>query len=253
MMLNRCVNRLPRAGRLSAVAVLALAGSFPAPAHAGPPTICHPVAIGEARSLPMGRDLMDLARTYDADNVIKDTLAILKTAEPPLVRMETLRRATLYVQKNKARAHELLGDLAFIALDAEAAGKADYSARAWFDAGYLAACYQQIGLDIDWNPGVAEGVHGYAWIGRALELSKGDPEMEYGAALAMLPEARARSRDIKPADRELYNGHLRRAAARAAKDSPLEVNLAAHLEGWGRSLQQVRAEARASADVAGQK
>lgn len=220
---------------------------------AGPPTICHPVAIGDAKSLPMGSGSMDLSRSYKAENVVKDTINILKTTDSTLVRMETLRRATLYLQKDKARAHELLGNLAFMALDAEASGKTQWAAQAWFDAGYLGACYQQIDIDIDWNPGVADGVHGYAWIQKGITLAGGNAEMEYGAALATLPEARAKARDIKPTDRDQYNAHIRRAALGAQKGSSLEVNLAAHLKNWGTSLDKVRAQAEKAADIASKK
>lgn len=233
--------------RMKCLAALVMVAGSVVAVHAGPPTICHPVAIGDAKSLPMGNGPRDTSTKYDADNVIKDTLAVLKTADSTLVRMETLRRATLYVEKNKARAHELLGDLAFIALDAEAVGNERAAAQAWFDAGYLAACYQQIDLDIDWNPGVAQGVHGYAWISKALAL-KSNPEMEYGAALATLPAARARGREISRADQDLYDGHIARAVAGAKKDSALEVNLAAHLKGWGKSIETVRADPARSAD-----
>lgn len=57
------------------------------------------VAIGEARSLPWnGETDFGLVADYDVPaRLVPDTLAILSATTPPLVRFETLRRATLYL------------------------------------------------------------------------------------------------------------------------------------------------------------
>src|SRR5262249_34038560 len=71
-------------------------------ARAGPPLICHSIAIGEAQSLPWTSQGWNLsgAETYDVKNLVRDTLALLDSATPVVVRMETLRRATLYARND---------------------------------------------------------------------------------------------------------------------------------------------------------
>src|SRR5690606_27188202 len=108
----RCVSRrfLMRHVLLSAstlVVTLAVAGT----ALAGPPLICHPFDIGTARSLPIGPadgGWSSIDRSYDRSRLVTDTLALLTPATPTLVRMETLRRATMYVTDDAAAARALL-------------------------------------------------------------------------------------------------------------------------------------------------
>src|SRR5260370_13480609 len=87
-------------------ALLFLAGT----AIAGPPLICHAMDIGTAQSLPWTSSGWNLSgqETYDVSRLVPDTLALLALGTPVLVRMETLRRATLYAQKRTAAAMELL-------------------------------------------------------------------------------------------------------------------------------------------------
>ena len=68
-------------------------------ASAGPPLVCHPFDIGVARSLPWNGTAWNLAgnENYDTRNLVRDTLAILDSGAPVIVRMETLRRASLYM------------------------------------------------------------------------------------------------------------------------------------------------------------
>ena len=79
-------------------------------AIAGPPLICHPFDIGNAKSLPWSGDVWSLSGNgnYDTKSLVPDTLAILDGNPQIIVRMETLRRATLYAQKNPQEARELL-------------------------------------------------------------------------------------------------------------------------------------------------
>jgi len=198
--------------------------------------VCHPIQIGDAKSLPFGADAFDIDKGYNAKHLVGDTLKLLKTEESTLVRMETLRRATVYARSDKAAATELLAKLAWKALDAEAgAGEksaGDGRAAAWFDAGFFAACLGQMNVDLDWNAGVADGVIGYAWIKEALRVSDGNPEMEFAAALATHPGMRDSKRD-------LFEQHIRLAAAGADSDPLLAKNLKAHLAIWGESLDQI--------------
>src|SRR5215472_8249437 len=118
-------------------------------ALAGPPLICHAFEIGQAKSLPWISHNWNLSgsENYDTKNLASDTLEILKPDTPVLVRMETLRRATLYARKDPLAAKELLARLHARATAAESAGHPD--ALAWFDAGYIAETYKQwIGRDL---------------------------------------------------------------------------------------------------------
>ena len=68
---------------------------------------------------------------------------------PVIVRMETLRRATIYGAKDQKIAYELLARLMARALNAESDGKT--SAAAWFDAGYLVESLKQASFIYQWK------------------------------------------------------------------------------------------------------
>ncbi|MFO0837906.1 MAG: hypothetical protein U1D55_05220 [Phycisphaerae bacterium] len=198
-------------------------------AFAGPPLICQPFNIGNAQTIS--------EKTRD---VVNDTLGALKTADSILARMETLRRATVRLDGDKSRAQQLLSRLAYIALDLDAgaqeSGKPAEAAAAWFQAGYFAAGLQQMGIDIDWKPGVAEGIQGYAWVRRALKLAPDNAEMQFAAALMTHPA-------MSHSTAALYEEHLKKAQAGAAEGSLLKQNLAAHVERWaGQSGGQTKTD-----------
>ena len=167
---------------LLAAAVVGTAALVINTAQAGPPAICHPVEIGDQASLPWGSSAFDKKRGYSKSDVLHGTLKLLEASDSALVHMETLRRATLYLDRDTKRATTLIATLMARALDAEAAG--ELNALAWFDAGYLAQCYAQVNIDTGINCGKAHGVAGYGWIKKALQLRGDDPEMEFGAAMA---------------------------------------------------------------------
>lgn len=116
---------------------------FATAAQAGPPLICHAFEIGNAKSLPLAGHGWNLSgsENYDTKNLAADTLEILQPDTPVLVRMETLRRATLYARQDPIAAKALLAKLHARATSAESAGHPD--ALAWFDAGYLVETYKQ--------------------------------------------------------------------------------------------------------------
>ena len=145
-------------------------------------------------------------------NLTRDTLEILDSNAPVLVRMETLRRATLYARQDPQVAKELLTRLHARAENSDA-GK--LGALAWFDAGYLAETYKQwIG---DGEPNPAKGLDGYGWVKKAISLRASDPEMEFAAALITLSGP----------ERE-HNDHVEKAMAGAKADPLLAQNLASH-------------------------
>ena len=203
-----------------AAALLFLAGT----AIAGPPLICHAVDIGTANSLPWTSSGWNLSgqETYDVSHLVPDTLALLAPSTPVLVRMETLRRATLYAQKRTAIATELL-----MRLEARTRENPK-DALAAFDFGYLAECYKQaswLTQHTDWlkategvgnaRANVAMKIDGYEWVRKAIVLRGSDPQMEFAAALMTTEGARSE-----------HNQHLQNAMAGAKADALLARNLA---------------------------
>ena len=207
-------------------------------AKAGPPLICHALNIGGAKSLPWSNDMWSLSgkTDYDLTRLVADTLDLLTPSTPAIVRMETIRRATLYAQKDQRIAKELLLKLRSRALDSEAKepalseAKRRADALAWFDLGYLVECYKQANLTYKkldsggWeavvNSNPASGLDGYAWVEKAISLRGLDPEMEFAAALISLQD--------KQAD---HHEHVRKAVAGAKADPLLATNLATHFSG----------------------
>lgn len=201
--------------------------------HAGPPLICHGIKVAEGQSLPWGRGPFEKG-SYDAARVVKDTVDLLSPDKTVLVRMETLRRATLYIDKDQSRADELLGRLMARALDAEAAGKPD--ALAYFDAGYLAQCYHQMGVSPSFGPAVTKGmgasaIEGYSWVARAISLPGANAQMDLAAALM--------TADTRPPE---HQAHLKRALAGVTKDSEAEKLLAWIAQIEGSTLEALRAK-----------
>lgn len=225
-------------GQLRSLFAAALA-LLPAAALAGPPLLCHPVETGGAPSLPWGDgDGWRSVKTgYPALRAVDDSLALLNATAPVLARMETLRRAALYVSDDATAARLLSARLVARARDAETAGKPDALAR--FDAGYFAECLKQTrwlpgrGVmaalkDVFAGPGAT--ADGYEQVRQAIGLRGGDPAMEFAAALISL--------DGRGGDHE---GHVQRALAGAIEGSPLARNLLARFGRGAGSLADLRA------------
>ncbi|MGB2899175.1 MAG: hypothetical protein WBB89_07920 [Candidatus Acidiferrum sp.] len=213
-----------------AIALIVALLCFAAVAQAGPPLICHAIEIGNAKSLPWISHNWNLSgsETYDTKNLVRDTLDILGPNTPVLVRMETLRRATLYARKDPVAAKELLAKLHARATSAESSGHPD--ALAWFDVGYIAEAYKQW-IGQSWmrvskdeqNP--AAGVDGYAFVKKALALrgpsqNGNDAQMEFAAALITLS-----------GPRDAHREHAQKAIAGAKSDPLLAQNLASRFTG----------------------
>ena len=197
--------------------------------RAGSPLGCFPYQIGDNKSLPWGTGAFDRATDYDPANVVTDTLALLKTEKDTLTRMETLRRAAIYVSKDRARATELLAKLSWMALDAEATENKAWAAGALFDAGLLAATYAQMGIDVGFKMGVADGLQGWAWVEKSLKYAPDDPAKQFAAALI---------RYDRKGSSEPY---LARAVADAEPGSRLARSIESiHVVG-GRTLEELRA------------
>jgi hypothetical protein len=184
-------------------------------AHAGPPLICRPFDIGDAKSLPFGRqNWHDRSPDYDTARLVQDTLALLGPQTPVLVRMETLRRAAIYAESNPRISEELAGKLM-------ARAKSAGDAPALFDAGYLLETYRELG-SMTRRGFVASAGNGYTLVQRALKLRGNDAEMEFAAALIAQGHRNGMGRE-----------HLRRALAGAREGSLLARNLVSHAQIFG--------------------
>ncbi len=197
---------------MRAISIVAILVGFSSYALAGPPLICHRIEIGQAKSLPLIDWNQKGSGGYDLKNLTHDTLAILDSKASVLVRMETLRRATIFARKDPQVAKELLTRLRARAASPEATGPGE--ALAWFDVGYLAEAYKQWMGQGEPNP--ASGLDGYAWVKKAISLRGPDAEMEFAAALITLKGPESDHRE-----------HVRKAMAGAGNDPLLAQNLAA--------------------------
>lgn len=169
------------------LSVIAFSFVLAVPTLAGPPLICHSINIGGAASLPWPSDGGLIGRQdYNVSHLVADTLSLLGPNTDVLIRMETLRRATIYAQRNPVIAKELL-----LKLHARTIANAQ-DALAAFDFGYLVECYKQAqsarseGLSAwrhtEWSDPAAN-LDGYGFVKSAIQMRGGDPEMEFAAAL----------------------------------------------------------------------
>jgi hypothetical protein len=219
------------------------------PALAGPPLICHPFEIGGAQSLAWGNaaEWRGVRRDYDLNRLVGDTLALLAPETPVFVRMETLRRATVYAKwaqldrevnytvKDDRVANELLARVVARAQEAERRGvKSRADALALFDAGYLVEAYRQ-----STQGKAAPQYDAVAWVGRASQALGQSAETEFALAL-MLAD--------KPERRAEQDAHFRRAVAGAGEGSLLARNLVRHFNHKGRTLGEMRALAGKAAN-----
>jgi hypothetical protein len=213
---------------------------------AGPPLICHPIEIGNSRSLPWGEtsDWRAVKRDYDLNRLVEDTLALLTPDTPMLARMETLRRATVYAVwarhdrevgisvKDEKLANELLTRL----MDRirESVRNNQSYLLALFDAGYLQSCYQQAnyhsGKSVEGYSMVRKSLDGYTMVRKATGGRGGTAEMEFAAALAS-----------KSPPQPLHLQHLQRAIAGAQEGTLLARNIVRHFGQRGQSLADLRA------------
>jgi hypothetical protein len=207
-------------------------------AIAGPPLICHPIEIGDAKSLPWGpsADWRAVRPGYDLNRLVEDTLALLTRETPVLARMETLRRAAIYAvwakrdretglkSSNDKVADDLLARL--MARVRESVGNNPSFTHALFDAGYLAACYQQAGYQSN-----NRSLEGYPMVRKAAAHQGSTPEMEFAAALI-----------TSSPQQTTHRAHLQKAIASAQEDSLLARNLIKHFGKSGQKLADLRAQ-----------
>ncbi len=150
------------------------------------------------------------------NRLASDTIALLAPDAQVLVRMETLRRAAIYAEKDPRAAKELALRLKARAEAAKSSGEAD--ALALFDWGYFAEAYRQAAMAGHSSPEFDTKVNGYELVQRALAQRGSDAQMEFAAALVASATGQ----------RGAANQHLATAAARAADGSLLAKNLVTH-------------------------
>ena len=214
--LNRALNTL------AALAVFAFAPA----ALAGPPLICHPFTTDAgAPLLPWAEGtnqwhLPDLG--YDRANLVADTLSLLSADAPILVRMENMRRATIYAEENPAIAAELLR--AVVGRTETKPADARAEALEWFDAGYLVETYRQLGLIYQHGVLPAHG-RWTSLVPEELARLDGYDLVQKAAALAPEWQAELNFASALMAREPLTAVHLRRAALSATAGSLLAQNL----------------------------
>lgn len=152
--------------------------------------LCRAFEIGDARSLPWGTEWWRGRPDYNLANLVSDTEALLGPSTPVIVRVETIRRTSIYASSDRKVAEQLFTRLMERARAAEQAGRPD--ALAFFDAAYVANTLYQIG-EFDDVPevreqsrrvnGLVRDVDAYALVKKSLALRQDDPELQFGAAL----------------------------------------------------------------------
>jgi hypothetical protein len=186
------------------------------PAFAGPPLLCFPFDVGSARTLPMGTaGWHAVDPSYDSSRLVDDTLALLGPETPVVVRMETLRRATVYASTNPTIANALLN-----ALQTRASTPHAKVGLNMFDFGYLVETYRQAKWIFSAPIPAIDHIDGYQLVLKAHALH-GDPAMQFAAAIMT---------EGNSATRAESRAHLEQAKAHAGSDGTLARNLSKHFQ-----------------------
>lgn len=193
------------------------------PAQAGPPLLCHPFNIDNAKSLPWSgtRGWMDGRADYNIAKLAADVDALLTPATPVIVRMETMRRAAIYASRDPELAATMAASLLDRAAASARAKKAD--PLTMLDAAYFVEALRQIGFVnrngefADQSPklkALLASTDGYALVQKGLYLRPQDAAYEFAAALISSDKSR-----------KAYEEHMKRARAGAATDRLLALNI----------------------------
>jgi hypothetical protein len=203
--------------RMLVLASLAAASVLvPRPALAGPPLLCFPFEIGNARTLPMGTNgWHSIDPAYDASRLVDDTLALLGPETPVVVRMETLRRATVYASTDPTGANALLN-----ALQARASAPHAKVGLNVFDFGYLVETYRQAKPIFSAPIPAIDRIDGYQLVLKAHALQS-DPAMQFAAAVMTAGNSATKAES---------RGHLEQAKAHADADRTLAINISKHFQ-----------------------
>lgn len=181
----------------------ALVGGVATPARAeteavriGPPAVCHPFAIGEARSLPWKAGAFGYDPDFPLDKLNPELAVLLDHQEDSLVQLESIRRAVIYavgfgrieeldLSERRLHTERLVSMLrARVLVDHLHEGKPDPEARsrAWFHLGYALAAIDQL----DWDHVLGNHLgKGEKELAQAMRWEGVDAGMCLGAGLAM--------------------------------------------------------------------
>jgi hypothetical protein len=203
--------------------VLLAALGAASPAMAGPPLLCHPYDIGDARSLPWdGAGAWWHGQSgYNPSHLVADTTALLTPSTPVVVRMETLRRAVIYASPDPKVAQALLQTFTERARAADQSGRAD--ALAYLDAAYVSGAFREMVLVGESPEGRARAAGArtltldgteYTLIQKALALRPDDAAIHFAAALIAADTNRA-----------AYAAHAAKARAGVSRDRLLARNI----------------------------
>ncbi len=190
------------------------------PALAGPPLVCHPFSIGTAQSLAWnnGPGWRGDVAGYDVSRLADETVALLSSSTPVIVRMETLRRAAVYASRDQKVADQLLTRLVDRTRKSESGARAE--ALAWFDAGYFVETLRQASMTVqkpmsDALSALVANVDGYQMVQKSLLLRGGpDPSIEFAAAIITLDR-----------HRDDHATHVAKARDGARQDALLAQNI----------------------------
>ena len=216
-MLARALNAHLAAATLLCV----LAGPRPASAGECRP-LCRTLDITGTRSLPWGHEWWARDTAFNLDRLVAEAEALLTPSTPVIVRMETIRRASIYASHDERVAEQLFSRLMERAARSESAGRPD--AFALFDAAYMATMFAQISTFQGREVGILSArmktlvsqADDYVLVTKSLALRPDDPQLHFGAALMA-----SRRKEHHAASRE----HARRAREGAAGDPWLVRNL----------------------------
>jgi hypothetical protein len=201
-------------------ATVVVAALFAAsPAVAGPPLLCHPFDIGDARSLPWdgSRSWFHGRSDYAVGNVARDTDALLTPSTPVIVRMETIRRAAIYASADREAADALYGMISARARSPKA------DALAVLDAALLTETFRQLSL-MDRSAehqvrarnarAIVGSSDGRALLARVIAARPDDAAVQFAAALIVADK-----------DRAEYARFAQNARTGAGRDTLLARNL----------------------------
>ena len=190
------------------------------PALAGPPLLCHPFDIGDARSLPWDGGWSEGRRDYNVASLVADTEAILAPATPVIVRMETLRRAALYASRDATVATRLLA----MVNDRAAPPSAPARHRRW-----------RCSMQDTWPPPISRSRAPWRWRPRrprhtiARVIGRGNGMSLIDRTVAMRPDDGAirfaAALVAAGTDKSAYSQHAAKAREAAGRDPLLANNI----------------------------
>lgn len=201
--------RISRSAVISSVVALTLAVATPA--LAGPPLLCHPYDIGSAKTLPWGAGWSDASPAYDLSHLVSDTEAFLTPSTPVIVRMETLRRASLYASRDETQARALVERLT-----ARIRASKDPDPIAMLDAAYAGEALREAGLVSHQNAivDIAKTIDPWTLVDKSLAIHSNDATFEFDAAMIYAGK-----------DRAISQAHAERARQGAKGNDLLTRNL----------------------------